>query len=88
MRNTEIHGVTSQNTVQLPEDGGSRFLRNTGTHLPNCTASHPREQYLLATIHGIVLKYVHNHIFLSYQLNKNILNLLVSSARVGIAQSV
>jgi hypothetical protein len=27
-----------------PEDGGSRFLRNIGEHLPDYTVSHPRRQ--------------------------------------------
>jgi hypothetical protein len=28
-----------------PEDGANRFLRNTGKHLPDYTASHPRGEY-------------------------------------------
>jgi hypothetical protein len=28
----------------LPEDGGSRFLRNDGKYLPNCTDLNPRRQ--------------------------------------------
>jgi hypothetical protein len=69
---TKRRGFTFQKTVQVSDDGGSRLLRNTGTYLPNYRMSHPRRQYLLATLHSIVLRHTQNHIFLSYHLNENI----------------
>jgi hypothetical protein len=74
---------TQYSYLKTEAAGSSEILVST-----NYTASHPRRQYILTAMHGIVPKHIHNHIFLSCPLNKSILNLLVSSVGAGIAQSV
>jgi hypothetical protein len=41
-RSSYIRDLSTPGLLIYPEDGGSTFLRNTGKHLPDYTASHTR----------------------------------------------